>query len=128
MLDLNPEIVCSIIVRAREFHAKEEVVLPDDASNFSDDMAFQVLADHADDLSFEEVKQLIDGLEPDQQTSLVALMWVGRGDFSADEWDAAFEEAREMWTPHTAEYLLSRPMVADFLEEGLAVLGHSCEE
>ena len=128
MLELNPEIVCAIIERAREFHAKEEVVLPDDSSNFSDDLAIQILADHADDLSFEEVKQMIDGLEPDQQTSLVALMWIGRGDFGAEEWDAAYEEARQMWTDHTAEYLLSRPMVADFLEEGLAALGHSCEE
>jgi hypothetical protein len=128
MLELNPEIVCAIIERAREFHAKEEVVLPDDSSNFSDDLAIQILADHADDLSFEEVKQMIDGLDPDQQTSLVALMWIGRGDFGAEEWDAAYEEARQMWTDHTAEYLLSRPMVADFLEEGLAALGHSCEE
>ena len=128
MLDLSPEIVCMIIAKAREFHAKEEVVIPEEPANPSGDWAWQVLADHADDLTLEEISETINGLEPDQQMNLVALMWIGRGDFDAREWDEALEQAQQMWTPHTAEYLMARPLVADYLEEGLISQGYSCEE
>ena len=127
MLDINSDTVCDIIVRAREFHAKEALVLPEDSSNASDD-ALQVLADHADDLTLQEVKQLIDDLEPDQQANLVALMWIGRGDYEAEEWDDVLSEAQRLLTDHTADYLLATPLVADYLEEGLESLGYSCDE
>ena len=52
---------------------------------------------------------------------MVALMWVGRGDFAAEEWDSARAEAADRWTPRTAEYLLGTPLVADYLSEGLGV-------
>ena len=55
-------------------------------------------------------------------------MWIGRGDFDASEWDDALQQARDMWTSHTAEYLLARPLVADFLEEGLVSLDYACGE
>ena len=127
MLDISSEIVCEIIERAREFHSKEQNVLPEDASNPTDD-ALQVLADSGDDLVFQEVKQAIDDLEEVQQANLVALMWIGRGDFSAEEWEDALEQARQSWTEHTAEYLLATPLVSDYLEDGLQSLGFSCAE
>lgn len=126
--ELNPTIVCQILAGAREFHAKEEVVLPDVPDNPSEDWGLQALADHVDDLTFAEAKATIDDLEPDQQMALVAIMWIGRGDFGAYDWDDAFAEAKDRWTPHTAEYLLATPLVADYLEEGLYQLGYSCEE
>lgn len=128
MLDLNPDIVCTIIAKAREFHAKEEVTIPEEPVSPSGDWAVQVLADHADDLTFQELRTTINDLEPDQQINLVALMWIGRGDFDANEWDFALDQARELWTSHTAEYLLARPLVADYLEEGLVQLGYSCSD
>jgi hypothetical protein len=128
MLDLNPEIVCAIIAKAREFHAKEAVVIPEEPGESSGDWARQVLADHEGDLTLQELVATINGLEPDQQINLVALMWIGRGDFDASEWDDALQQARDMWTPHTAEYLLARPLVADFLEEGLVSLDYACGE
>lgn len=128
MLEVNPEIVCYLIDKAQQFHAKEEVVIPDDAGDPGDDWAVQILADHASDLTYQEVKAAIDDLEPEQQASLVALMWIGRGDYSGDEWDAVLEEAKGSWTPRTAEYLLATPLVADYLQEGLAELGYSCHD
>lgn len=126
MLNVNPDIVCMLIERAREFHAKEGVIIPEEATASSHDMAADALAEHAEDATFQEFKTAVDDLEPDQQVALVALMWVGRGDFDVGEWNAAFRQAAEEWTRHTAEYLLSTPLVADYLEEGLAALGYSC--
>lgn len=124
MLDINSEIVCDIITRAREVHAKD--VLPDDGSNPIDDAA-RILSDR-DDLVFQEVKQAIDDLEESQQANLVALMWLGRGDFSAEEWSDAIDQAHQSWTEHTAEYLLATPLIADYLEDGLQALGFSCSD
>lgn len=128
MLELNPETVCLIIARAREFHAKEQVVLPDEPFNPGDDWALQTLADHLDDLTYREVIDAIEDLEPDQQAQLVALMWLGRGDFDVEEWDAAVVQALEQANDRTAEYLLATPLVADFLEEGLDLLGYACDQ
>jgi hypothetical protein len=128
MLDINPEIVCLVIAKAREFQAKEEVVIPEEAFSPSDDWALQTLANHQDDLTYQEVEAAIEDLEPEQQATIVALMWVGRGDFDVDEWDAALEQARDSWTRRTAAYLLATPMVSDYLQEGLSQLGYECEE
>lgn len=128
MLEMNPEIVCAVIARAREFHAKEEVVIPEEPGNPADDWAMQVLADHADDLTYLDLKTQIDDLDPEQQVRLVALMWLGRGDYEADEWEMAVEDAKDNWTPNTADYLIATPMVSDYLIEGLEMLGYSCEE
>lgn len=128
MLDINPEIVCFLIDKAHEFHAKEEVVINEDPLNPSDDWAMQVLADHADDPTYQEIKSVIEDLDADQQANLVALMWIGRGTFSAAEWEDALQEARDRWTPHTADYLIATPLLADYLSEGLYQLGYSCAE
>lgn len=125
---VNPDIVCQVIMGIREFQAKEDVVLHEAADDASADWALQVLADHGDDLTYDETKTAIDDLEPDQQVALVALMWIGRGDFLESEWEEAFAAAEEHWNQRTAEYLLATPLADDYLEEGLALLGYSCEE
>jgi hypothetical protein len=127
-LDLNPDIICTLIAKFKEFHAKEDIVIPESPDNPDDDWALQVLADHQDDLTFREVKTTIDDLEPDQQATLVALMWLGRGDFTEDEWADALAEATRSANERTAEYLTSTPLVADYLAEGLYAFGHTCEE
>lgn len=128
MLDLNPETVCYIIDKAHEFHVKEEVTIPEPPTSPTDDWAIQVLADHEDDFTYQELVGAINDLEPDQQVELVALMWLGRGDYEVDTWSSAVEAAGESWTPRTAQYLISTPMVADYLIEGLDLLGFSCDE
>lgn len=124
-LAINPEIVYEIIQKAREFHAQEDVVFPQTPGSYSDDWAMQVLADHADDLTYRELQSAINALEPDQQAELVALMWVGREDYTQDEWAEAVSEAKARATNRTAEYLLATPLLADYLEQGLVELGYS---
>ncbi|NNC64762.1 MAG: DUF3775 domain-containing protein, partial [Gammaproteobacteria bacterium] len=74
--------------------------------------------------SYQEVNTTVDDLEPDQQVTLVALMWLGRGDYAVEEWDSAIENAKDSWNERTAEYLLGTPLVADYLAEGLDGLGY----
>ena len=127
-LAISPEKVCFIIVKAREFDAKDEVSEPDPGSNPSDDMDVAVLEDHEDDPVVEELTSFIDSLSEDEQIDLVALAWLGREDYSASDWQTVREEAARAHNQRTASYLLGMPLLADFLEEGISMLGYSCEE
>ncbi len=103
------------------------MTFPEITDSPSEDWALQALAAHSGDSVFQEFKSTIDDLEPDQQQEVVALMWLGRDEFSVDEWEAAREEARNSWTESTAEYLIAHPHLADYLLEGLDLLGYSCD-
>ena len=127
-LTISPEKVCFIIMKAREFDAKDEVSEPDPGSNPSDDRDAAVLEDHSDDPAVEELTSLINSLSDDEQIDLVALTWLGRDDYGASDWPTVRKEAARAHTERTADYLLGTPLLGDFLEEGLSLLGRSCEE
>jgi len=127
-LGINPEKVCYVIVRARQFQAKVEPVDTDEASNMTDDGFVEILEDFQDDPVLSEVRQFIDGLDEDEIANLVALMWLGRGDYTIEEWDQMVTEARERQEQPTADYLMSTPLVADYLEDGLDTFGESCDD
>ncbi|ODS02294.1 hypothetical protein AUC71_01870 [Methyloceanibacter marginalis] len=75
-----------------------------------------------------ELKEFIHDLNEDEQVSLVALAWIGRGSFSADELEEALETARSERTNRTEDYLIGMPLLPDYLEEGLDALGYSVED
>ena len=124
-LNINTGTIEFIISRAHEFHAKKGVTFPDDtsASKYESD-PLQILADYKDDLTFREIKQIIEGLDAEQKIELLALMYIGRGDYNANEWKTARQEASHHLQPHLAEYLISKPQLAEYLEQGLESLGY----
>lgn len=128
MLSIALEKVCYIIIKAREFDEKESVVEPDPGSNPSDDKSVEVLEDYGDDPTYEELSGAIESLNEDEQIDLVTLVWIGRGDYTAEEWEEARVEASEISDKHTPGYLLGFPQLGDLLEEGLAALDYSCED
>ena len=67
-------------------------------------------------------------MSEDEQIDLVALAWLGRDDYSAVDWPEVRQEAASAHNRRTAQYLLGMPLLGDFLEEGLSMLGYSCEE
>ena len=127
-LTISPEKVCFIIIKARAFDAKDEVTEPEPGSNPTDDMDVSILEDHEDDPVVEELTSFINALSEDEQIDLVALAWLGRDDYSASDWQTVRDEAAQAHNERTADYLLGTPLVSDFLEEGLSMLGYSCEE
>ena len=125
MLELNADIIKLLIAKAHEFYTDEPVEMPAAPLTLSDDWEPATPPEISSGAVFSEFKSIIMDLEPDQQQMVVALMWLGRGDFELDEWDEALAEARRSWTIHTAEYLITTPMVSDYLEEGLALHGYT---
>ena len=72
-----------------------------------------------------ELRAFIDRLSEDEQVSLVAVMWVGRDSFGAEDLAEALATARQEATTPTADYLLGTPHLSDHLENGLDALGVS---
>ncbi|MDJ0940371.1 MAG: DUF3775 domain-containing protein [Woeseiaceae bacterium] len=126
-LELNRETVQFLIDKAHEFHEREEVTFPDEPENPNEDLALQMSEDFSDDPYYGEIKSTVEDLEPDQQITLVALMWVGRGDYSLGEWADALAHAQDSWNTHTADYLIGTSLVADYLTEGLSLFDGQSE-
>ena len=127
-LTLNPDTAFYIVLKTREFDAKEEPSDPDAGSNPSDDKRIDMLEFQSDDAVEEELAGAIRPLNADQKLDLIALIWIGRGDFSLDEWAEARDSAREVDPSRTVQYILSMPTVSDYLEDALSQLGYSLDD
>ncbi|HEX2448719.1 MAG TPA: DUF3775 domain-containing protein [Methyloceanibacter sp.] len=124
-LEISPAKVGFVIVKAREIAAK---VAAWDDGNTSDHDAESILESFSDDATQDELKEFIHDLNVDEQASLVALAWIGRGSFAPEELDEALATARAERTNRTEDYLLGMPLLPDYLEEGLDRLGYSVED
>ncbi|HVM99298.1 MAG TPA: DUF3775 domain-containing protein [Caulobacteraceae bacterium] len=124
-LSLSPEQAYFILLRAREFDEKVEDTDPDSGSNASDDGAVDVLEDNPDDTTEAELTAAVRRLNDDELRDLIALIWIGRGDFSAEEWDDARNAASDIGRERAPRYVRGIPLVSDYLEEGLSELGFS---
>jgi len=127
MLEVNPETVCRLVELARGFHAQEEVVIDEEPGDPGDDFLVRMLAGHSGDHTLEQFRAVIADLEPDQQQQIVALLWLGRGDFTLEEWPEALEQAADNWNERTADYLIAHPLLPDYLLEGLDQHGYTCD-
>ena len=124
-LEISPAKVGFVIIKAREIAAK--VAAWDDGAT-SDHDAESILEDFSDDATQAELKEFIHDLNEDEQISLVALAWIGRGSFGPEELEEALTTARSERTNRTADYLLGMPLLSDYLEEALDRLGYSVED
>lgn len=128
MLSVATDTVCFIVVKAREFGAKVEPDDPASGSNPSDDRSIDVLEDMPGDPTLDEMKGTLEGLNEDQTRDLVALMFVGRGDFERAQWSDARRQAEAIPPADRARYLLGTAMLGDYLEEGLAAFALDCAD
>jgi hypothetical protein len=126
MIEISPEKVAHIIVRAREYDAKVGAWQPGDSSLDAD--SDSILEDFASDPTRSELAEFISGLNEDEQIHLVALMWVGRGSYTPEEYEDAVHTARDERVNKTEDYLLGIPLLADYLEDGLDKMGITVED
>ena len=100
---------------------------PDAASGSDgpDDGEREVLLDTPDNLTEQELRDAIDGLSIVERQEVLALMWLGRGDYDAENWPEALQQAGETMTANFTDYLLGTPLLGDYLEEGAVAPGLS---
>ena len=128
MLSIPLEQLAYIIEKAREFDAETAPVDADTGSNPSDDMDVSILEDTPDNPTRQELAAALEALDETQRIELLAMVWIGRGDFDASEWSEAVAQAREIHDEHEIDYLIGTPLLPDYLEEAVAALGYSLDE
>ena len=128
MLSIALEKVCFLIIKAREFDAKMDPEVPEPGDNPIDDADREVLFDYPDDPTVEELRGFIASLNEDELVEILALVWIGEGDYDVEEWQSAVADARDNPDERRPEALLSIPLLGDYLEEGLAEMGYSCSD
>lgn len=126
-LQISSDKVCFIIVKARAFDGKDVLTDVDSGSNAADDGMRDVLEDGPDDPVLVELVGAIATLNEDEQIDLVALAWLGRGDDSVGNWPSLRAQAEQRRNRRTARYLVGMPLLGDYLEEGLSLMGQSCD-
>ncbi len=130
-LTLSPDTIRELILKARavsagmnadyEDGAEHEVELDDRGhdTHHHDGLAEEEI----EDLTARELRAAIRELNEDEAAELVALMWIGRGDFEAAEFKLAVEEAKGRADIKPWRYLLDRPLLGEWLEDGLQAIG-----
>jgi len=133
-LNIDHDKVSFIIEKAREFEMPE--VLPEDEDSVPDQTprlgaravgpSLTTAVEHddlsqspVDDPAFMEARGQIRSMNIDEQCELVALAWIGRGDYAPEDWNAAVRAASEAHNNRTAEYLFGMPHLPDHLQAGL---------
>ena len=127
------ETLCRLILRAKELEAQVPAQDPDDdpdnVDDFDDegDQALSALEDELNTGVEEEIQATLDELADDQLAETLALAWVGRGTYDTSEWDDAFAEANDLSTDERIDELMDMPLLAGYLDAGLAAFDYSCE-
>jgi hypothetical protein len=126
-LNIGLDKLRDIVLKARAFELEDFADEPDPGaeSTASEDREEQL--DQGDDPTEAELRALIDDLNDDEIVDLIALAWIGRGDFGKDEFGAARELARERHQGASSSYLMGIPTLAEYLGEGLSVVGYDLE-
>ncbi|MFV0303212.1 MAG: DUF3775 domain-containing protein [Paracoccus sp. (in: a-proteobacteria)] len=114
MLQIAPDKIAHIIIRAREYDSNVDAW-----ANNGHRRQYGTRT---------ELHDFIESLNEDEQASLVAVMWIGRESFDAEDLDEAIATARAEKTTPTEDYLMGEPQLADYLEAGMEELGLSPEE
>ena len=70
-----------------------------------------------------ELRAFVDRMSEDEQAELVAIMWIGRESFFAEDLAEAIATAKSEASTPCADYLIGTPHFADHLEAGLEALG-----
>jgi hypothetical protein len=128
MLTIDLAKVYFIIAKAREFHAIVEPEEEESDSRPPEDKFREAVEELGEDTFYQELHVFLKDLPEDESIELLALMWLGRGDFTSGEWPAALALARDIANENEPNYLIGTPLIADYLEEGLSQLGYSYEQ
>lgn len=126
-LRISVEKVCAFIEASRELAGK---VAPTagDRTPTGDDSKLVTIEDYpGEDSRRQQAVEFVAGLNVDEQTDLLALIWLGRGDYEIGEWDAALEEAEARIAARDPDYLIGDAALPEYLGAGLEAFELACD-
>ncbi len=128
MLEISHQKVAYVILRSREVDVKT-AAWDDDGDPSSEDADSEtILEDLPGDATRQELREFLEGLNEDEQASLIALAWIGRGTYAPGELDEAIAAAKSEHSGNAPAYLFSLPLLPDYLEDALDQLGVSAQD
>jgi hypothetical protein len=120
-LGISLEIVATVVDLANAVQDAEEGLLSGGDDEDEDE--------EEDEITEEMLTDFIDELNEEQQVALIALAWVGRGDYEPEEWQEALKIAAERNARGDAStYLTGMEGLGDLLSEGAGAFGIAIEE
>lgn len=132
-LTIGPDTVRMLAAKARALSAalnddyddgkEHEVEFDESALALAQHNHDGLAEEEEENLTEEEFRELISDLNVDEAADLVAIAWIGRGDYDVAEWADARNDARQRVNGRLASYLLEMPMLGDWLDDGLEALG-----
>jgi hypothetical protein len=128
MLEISTDKVAHVILRAREVDVKTEAWSDPGDLDGDDRSSETILEDLPGDATRDELKEFLRGLNEDEQASLIALAWIGRGTYAPEELDEAIATAKAEHSVDGIAYLFGLPLLPEYLEDALDQLGYSVED
>jgi hypothetical protein len=126
-LRINVDKVCQIMEAARELAGRVVPTTGDRTTN-GDDSPLAFIEQRDDDPTRQQIVEAIAGMNVEEQVDLLALVYLGRGDFELDGWDDALEEARNRIESGDADFMIGDRALPAYLGEALDAFGKSCPD
>jgi hypothetical protein len=118
-MNIAEKNVRDLILRARAYDSKEQIEDFERDPDSGETDAVETLQTGDNDPIRDELEGWLNAQDEEAQAELVAMYWIGRGDFEGRDFGRAVAEARSRRTTPTADYLLGAPLLGDYLELGL---------
>ena len=117
-MKLKTMVIKRIRDLARDYHASYLSKRPLNLDNITSERIQNYLT-HPKRKKF---KEIVNALSKEERAELLALVWLGRGDEGATlkDWESLIEHARNEDDEGTAEYLIEKALLVDYIDKGLA--------
>lgn len=129
-LRISTDKVCAFIEAAREVAGKVPSTAGDRTTTGDDSRLVTIEEPEGlgenEDARRREMVEFVAGLNVEEQTDLLALIWLGRGDYELGEWDDAVTEAEARLTARDPDYMIGDAALPEYLGDGLEAFGRSC--
>jgi Protein of unknown function (DUF3775) len=126
-LRINPDKVCAFLEAARELAGRVPATTGDHTTT-GDDSPLTFMEQRDDDPTRAQMVEFVAGLNVEEQTELLALVYLGRGDFSLAEWDDARREAGDRIAAGDPEFMIGDRALPAYLAEALDAFGKTCPD
>ena len=102
---------------AQDYHAAYSDNQPRDLG----DKTSEENDDYFTDPKRKHFKEIVNSLGKEERAELLALVWLGRGDegVTVKDWDSVLEHAKKEDDEGTADYLIGKGPLADYIDKGL---------
>ena len=130
-LRISVEKVCALIEAARELAGKVPSTAGDRTTTGDDSELVTIEEPEGigenEDARRRETVEFIAGLNVEEQTDLLALIWLGRGDYDIEDWDEAVAEAEARIAARDPDYMIGDAALPEYLGDGIEGFGLTCD-